>query len=150
MQTAEKIGPVSVDMGDTACKVPYAPDYIQKVQKRGTIGKKRKIGEMLIARPKSEDSPRNTRKSHEMVQMAGMAWPVFLRAHWRALVAADFFTTEVWTARGSVMYYTLFVEAINPPRQVVGLRAAFLSFSRHSGFHSRRTRSLNRPVVGLQ
>ena len=27
---------------------------------------------------------------------------VFLRAHWPALVAADFFTTEVWTVRGLV------------------------------------------------
>jgi len=29
-------------MGDTACKVPDAVPYIQKVEKRGTIGKKRK------------------------------------------------------------------------------------------------------------
>jgi 3-methyladenine DNA glycosylase AlkD len=42
MKTAEKIGVVSVDMGNTACKVPFAPEYIKKVQKRGTIGKKRK------------------------------------------------------------------------------------------------------------
>jgi 3-methyladenine DNA glycosylase AlkD len=42
LQTAEKIGRVSVDMGDTACKVPYAPDYIRKVQQRGAVGKKRK------------------------------------------------------------------------------------------------------------
>ncbi len=42
VQTAEKIGEVSVDVGDTSCKVPYAPDYIEKVRKRGTIGKKRK------------------------------------------------------------------------------------------------------------
>lgn len=42
IQTAEKIGPVTVDMGGTACKVPDAGDYIMKVQKRGTIGKKRK------------------------------------------------------------------------------------------------------------
>lgn len=40
--TAEKIGPVEVDMGDTACQVPLAADYIAKVEKRGTIGKKRK------------------------------------------------------------------------------------------------------------
>lgn len=40
--TAEKIGEVEVDMGNTACEVPFAPDYIRKVQKRGTIGKKRK------------------------------------------------------------------------------------------------------------
>lgn len=42
LQTAAKIGPVTVDMGNTACKVPLATEYIQKVQKRGTIGKKRK------------------------------------------------------------------------------------------------------------
>jgi len=29
-------------MGGTACKLPYSPDYIKKVQQRGTIGKKRK------------------------------------------------------------------------------------------------------------
>ena len=39
LQMGAKIGPVTVDMGDTACKVPYAPDYVQKVQKRGAIGK---------------------------------------------------------------------------------------------------------------
>ena len=43
IQTAEKIGPVQVDMGDTSCEVPSALDYIRKVQGRGTIGKKRKM-----------------------------------------------------------------------------------------------------------
>jgi 3-methyladenine DNA glycosylase AlkD len=42
LQTARKIGAVTVEMGGTACKVPSAPEYIQKVQKRGSIGKKRK------------------------------------------------------------------------------------------------------------
>jgi hypothetical protein len=41
-ETGEKIGPVTVDMGDTACKVPFAPDYIRKVEQRRAIGKKRK------------------------------------------------------------------------------------------------------------
>jgi 3-methyladenine DNA glycosylase AlkD len=40
--TAEKIGLVNVDMGDTACQVPDAAAYIRKVQARGSIGKKRK------------------------------------------------------------------------------------------------------------
>lgn len=39
---ANKIGKVSVDMGDTACKVPDAAQYIDKVRQRGSIGKKRK------------------------------------------------------------------------------------------------------------
>lgn len=42
LQTAAKIGPVTVDMGGTACKLPDASEYIKKVQKRGSIGKKRK------------------------------------------------------------------------------------------------------------
>lgn len=39
---ANAIGKVSVDMGGTACKVPFAPDYIGKVMARGNLGKKRK------------------------------------------------------------------------------------------------------------
>ena len=38
-----------------------------------------------------------------------MSWGTFLAAHWGAIAAADFFTTEVWTVRGLVTYYTLFV-----------------------------------------
>jgi 3-methyladenine DNA glycosylase AlkD len=41
-KTGERIGVVTVDMGNTACKVPFAPDYIKKAEKRGSIGKKRK------------------------------------------------------------------------------------------------------------
>jgi len=41
-EIALKIGKVSVDMGGTACKVPLAKDYIQKVIDKGRIGKKRK------------------------------------------------------------------------------------------------------------
>jgi 3-methyladenine DNA glycosylase AlkD len=42
IDAAESIGAVSVDMGDTACETPFAPDYIRKVQQRGALGKKRK------------------------------------------------------------------------------------------------------------
>jgi 3-methyladenine DNA glycosylase AlkD len=40
---AEAIGKVSVDMGGTACKVPLATTYIQKVEDKGYIGRKRKV-----------------------------------------------------------------------------------------------------------
>jgi 3-methyladenine DNA glycosylase AlkD len=40
--TAQKIGKVSVDMGDTACEVPLATATIQKAEAAGKIGKKRK------------------------------------------------------------------------------------------------------------
>jgi 3-methyladenine DNA glycosylase AlkD len=42
LQTAEEIGPVTVDVGNTSCKIPFATDYIRKAEKRGAIGKKRK------------------------------------------------------------------------------------------------------------
>src|SRR5262245_21701219 len=37
------------------------------------------------------------------------SWRTFLRAHWGKIAGADFFTSEVWTPRGLVTYYTLFV-----------------------------------------
>ena len=37
------------------------------------------------------------------------SWRTFLRAHWGVIAGADFFTTEVWTWRGLVTYYTVFV-----------------------------------------
>ncbi len=36
-------------------------------------------------------------------------WRAFLKAHANVICAADFFTTEVWTARGLVTHYVLFV-----------------------------------------
>jgi len=40
--TAAAIGKVSVDMGDTSCKVPNALEYIAKIESRGKLGAKRK------------------------------------------------------------------------------------------------------------
>jgi transposase InsO family protein len=37
------------------------------------------------------------------------SWRSFIRAHNSAIAGADFFTTEAWTFRGLVTYYTLFV-----------------------------------------
>ncbi len=37
------------------------------------------------------------------------SWQTFLRAHKDAIAGADFFTTEVWTWRGLVTVYTVFV-----------------------------------------
>jgi 3-methyladenine DNA glycosylase AlkD len=42
LKAAASIGPVTVDMEGTACKVPDAGEYIRKAQKKGAIGKKRK------------------------------------------------------------------------------------------------------------
>lgn len=42
IQVGEKIGPVTADLGKNNCEVFFAPDYIRKVQKHGSLGKKRK------------------------------------------------------------------------------------------------------------
>ena len=47
-----------------------------------------------------EPAPERTRRT---------SWKDFLRIHWDSIAAADFFTTEVWTPRGLVTIYTLFV-----------------------------------------
>jgi HTH-like domain len=52
------------------------------------------------------------------------SWRTFLRAHWGEVAGADFFTTEVWTPRGLITYYTPFVldlrsrrvHVVGPPR----------------------------------
>jgi putative transposase len=37
------------------------------------------------------------------------SWGSFLRTHWGAIAATDFFTAEVWTPRGLKTYYVLFM-----------------------------------------
>ena len=40
--TAKKLGKVFVDMHGTSCKVPLATAYIEKIEKAGRAGRKRK------------------------------------------------------------------------------------------------------------
>ncbi len=42
IETAKRIGKVEVEMGGTACKVPFAPEYIEKIKARRKIGQKKK------------------------------------------------------------------------------------------------------------
>lgn len=46
-QAALKIGKFTINMGDTACKVPYAVEYIEKAEGKGVIGKKKKSARCL-------------------------------------------------------------------------------------------------------
>ena len=39
----------------------------------------------------------------------GMTWREFLKTHWEVLAATDFFTVELWTAKGLIRYHVLFV-----------------------------------------
>ena len=38
-----------------------------------------------------------------------ISWSTFLKAHWRGLAASDFFTVEVWSLKGLMTFYVLFV-----------------------------------------
>jgi len=40
--TAAELGAVKVDVGDTACKIPIAAEYLAKAEAAGKVGKKRK------------------------------------------------------------------------------------------------------------
>jgi len=42
VKVSKKMGKVSVNMGETACKVPFIPDYLQKMKDKNRIGKKKK------------------------------------------------------------------------------------------------------------
>jgi transposase InsO family protein len=47
-----------------------------------------------------------------------------LRAHWKALAAADFFTVEVWSWRGLMTHYVLFVIELATRRvRIAGITA---------------------------
>lgn len=39
IETGNRIGRLKVDVGDTNCNVPFAPEYIEKVKARGNLGK---------------------------------------------------------------------------------------------------------------
>jgi putative transposase len=39
-------------------------------------------------------------------------WSTFLKAHWKVFAASDFLTGEVWTGRGLVTHYLLFVMSL--------------------------------------
>ncbi len=54
-----------------------------------------------------------------------MAWKTFLRAHWGAIAATDFFTVEVVTWRGLVRYFVLFVIDLKSRRvEIAGITAS--------------------------
>jgi putative transposase len=60
---------------------------------RGTIAN-------VLKRNGIEPSPARSRRT---------PWSTFLKAHWKILAASDFLTVEVWTGRGLITYYLLFV-----------------------------------------
>ena len=52
-------------------------------------------------------------------------WQEFLRQHWELIVATDFFTIEVWTAKGLQRFIVLFFIELSTRRvEVTGISAA--------------------------
>jgi transposase InsO family protein len=72
-------------------------------------------------------------------------WWTFLRAHWGAIAGADFFTTEVWTPRGVVTYYTLFVIDLQSRR----VHVAGSTPTPDTGFMAQAARRLTDAVDGF-
>jgi len=64
---------------------------------RGTIAN-------VLKRNGIEPSPERGRRT---------PWSTFLKAHWKVLAASDFLTVEVWTGRGLVTHYLLFVISLS-------------------------------------
>ena len=51
-----------------------------------------------------------------------MSWETFLKAHWGAITATDFFTVEVMTRSGLIRYFVLFVIDLKTRRvEIAGL-----------------------------
>ena len=75
---------------------------------RSTIGK-------ILERNGLEPAPERSRKT---------TWKEFLTQHWEQIVAADFFTVEVWTPRGlQSMMVLFFIELATRKVQIAGIAA---------------------------
>ena len=53
----------------------------------------------ILRRHGIEPAPERNRKT---------TWKEFLKRHWELIVSADFFTTEIWTAKGLTRYLVIF------------------------------------------
>ena len=70
----------------------------------------------ILARHGIEPAPERTRKT---------TWKEFLTQHWELIAAADFFTIEVWTAKGLQRFIVLFFIELSTRRvEIAGISAA--------------------------
>jgi transposase InsO family protein len=71
---------------------------------RGTVAN-------ILERNGLEPAPERKRKT---------TWKEFLQVHWESIVAADFFTVEVWTRQGSQRFMVLFIIDLSTRKVHVG------------------------------
>ncbi len=88
------------------------------------------------AQRKSEPSPERARKT---------TWKEFLAQHWELIVAADFFTVEVWTVKGLHRFMVLFFIELSSRR----IQIAGISPRAHGFWMSQIARNLTDAVDGL-
>jgi putative transposase len=70
----------------------------------------------ILERHGIEPAPERSRKT---------TWKEFLTRHWELIVAADFFTIEVWTAKGLQRFIALFFIELSTRRvEIAGISAA--------------------------
>jgi hypothetical protein len=83
-----------------------------------------------------EPAPERVRKT---------TWKEFLSRHWELMVAADFFTVEVWTARGLQRYIVLFFMELSTRR----IEVAGIASEANGLWMSQIARNLSDAVDGL-
>jgi hypothetical protein len=67
----------------------------------------------VLRRDGIEPAPERTQKT---------TWKVLLERHWRLIVTADFFTVEVWTAKGLKRFVVLvFIDLSTPKIEIAGI-----------------------------
>jgi transposase InsO family protein len=96
---------------------------------RGTVAN-------ILKRNGIEPAPERSRKT---------SWKEFLTQHWELIVAADFFTIEVWTARGLQRFMVLFFIELSTRR----VEIAGISASGNGVWMSQIARNLTDSVDGL-
>src|SRR3982750_486758 len=96
---------------------------------RGTVAN-------ILKRNGLEPAPDRSRKT---------SWKEFLTQHWELIVAADFFTIEVWTARGLERFMVLFFIELSTRR----VEIAGISASVNGLWMSQIARNLTDSVDGL-
>jgi transposase InsO family protein len=96
---------------------------------RGTVAN-------ILKRNGIEPAPKRSRKT---------SWKEFLTQHWDMIVAADFFTIEVWTARGLQCFIVLFFIELSSRRVEIG----GISDAANGFWMSQIARNLTDTVDGL-
>ena len=90
----------------------------------------------ILERHGIEPAPERSRKT---------TWKEFLTQHWDLIVAADFFTVEVWTAKGLRRFIVLFFIELSTRRvEIAGISAAA-----HGLWMSQIARNVTDAVEGL-